>query len=335
MPPYQTPSAGLIYIIGSGRSGSTLVADALGATDCARHIGESRGIFDFRDEEGVLRCGCGAEFAECPFWGPVLRRAWSDDPSTVLMNRSLEGRAPKSWQIALFNLGKTLGLSLRHPAGQSVRESSALLASAIGAINYAHPDVRVIVESSKSGPIGWLLREHLNLPLLLVHVVRDPRAVVFSWTRRPIPLFDTSSRRLVLGKRTVLDAILYWIRSNAGSLLASLYGIPYIRVRYEDFARRPLETIRQIAEKARQSGIPCSIGDATAQSLSSRRILLSDRHLIGGNPKVRKERLSLDVSMDTDWAHQMPASAFLVTTVVLLPALLLLGYPLRRPEASR
>lgn len=64
----------VVYIIGAGRSGSTLLGNILGEVDGFFHAGDLVRIWKF----GVRRdtaCGCGATVRSCPLWLDVLDRA--------------------------------------------------------------------------------------------------------------------------------------------------------------------------------------------------------------------------------------------------------------------
>ena len=71
-PPGVSPP--VIYIAGSGRSGSTILERVLGAMPGFVNVGE---LIDLarrsRDDE---RCGCGLAFNSCPFWLGVGKRAF-------------------------------------------------------------------------------------------------------------------------------------------------------------------------------------------------------------------------------------------------------------------
>jgi len=71
----------VVYIAGSGRSGSTLLERMLGAAPGMVNIGELVDAFR-RVVPGDERCGCGDRFSACPFWCKVGERAfggWHDD----------------------------------------------------------------------------------------------------------------------------------------------------------------------------------------------------------------------------------------------------------------
>src|SRR5579875_1752726 len=65
----------VVYIAGSGRSGSTLVERVLGGVPGLTNVGE---LMDLprRVAPGGERCGCGQAFGDCPFWTKVGQQAF-------------------------------------------------------------------------------------------------------------------------------------------------------------------------------------------------------------------------------------------------------------------
>lgn len=69
----QTELPNILYIMGTGRSGSTILEILLGCNPGIQQAGEITHIF----KDGVVRgrnCACGASARECPVWGPVLKQ---------------------------------------------------------------------------------------------------------------------------------------------------------------------------------------------------------------------------------------------------------------------
>ena len=63
----------VVYIVGWGRSGSTLLTAILGELDGAFAAGELRMLWG-RGAIGRRLCGCGRVIPECPIWSQVLER---------------------------------------------------------------------------------------------------------------------------------------------------------------------------------------------------------------------------------------------------------------------
>ena len=143
----------------------------------------------------------------------------------------------------------------------------------------------------------------------LVHLVRDPRAVTFSRSRRD----------RIEAPRPARTAILW----NARNLAAETYwrGQPsYLRIRYEDFATRPRETVARIlAHAGEREPEPPVAPDGT--------VTLGENHIISGN-RSRHRRGETTISLREEWQHGLPESHRAVVTALTLPLLLKYGYPL-------
>src|SRR5690349_9744511 len=71
MAPEPDTQVKVLSIVGSGRSGTTVLASILGEVDGFTSAGELRWLW----ERGVVEgrpCACGAVPAECPVWSPVV-----------------------------------------------------------------------------------------------------------------------------------------------------------------------------------------------------------------------------------------------------------------------
>src|SRR5437879_3990233 len=61
----------VLFVMGHGSSGSTILGNTLGEVDGFFHAGELRTIWS----EGLAelqRCGCGEPIGQCPVWSAVL-----------------------------------------------------------------------------------------------------------------------------------------------------------------------------------------------------------------------------------------------------------------------
>src|ERR1700722_7728096 len=73
----------VVYLAGTGRSGSTVLANILGEVDGVFAAGELRYLWQRGLKEGRL-CGCGLPVRESPVWSRVLAMAGGlDDPERV------------------------------------------------------------------------------------------------------------------------------------------------------------------------------------------------------------------------------------------------------------
>ena len=95
--PGQAPI--VVYIAGSGRSGSTLLERALGEIPGFVNVGELIDLYRRTAADGE-RCGCGEPFAQCPFWSRVGDRAFSGwQEQKLTATRRLQGKVARQRRV--------------------------------------------------------------------------------------------------------------------------------------------------------------------------------------------------------------------------------------------
>lgn len=301
----------VVYIAGSGRSGSTIVDNILGQLEGWVSVGEVRFLWE-RGMQEDRRCGCGEPFSACPFWRAILTRAFPDgvDPARL---RALLERGTRARRI-----GALLGVRRRR---RFVREELHELSDALGALYHAIAEVsgaRVIVDSSKLPTYGAVLGEVPGIELRAVHLIRDPRATAFSWLRKKA-LPDRPGTEMQ--RQSPLHSSALWTLWN--TLAEVLWGWRpgHARVRYEDFARAPRPTIAQIVAAA---GEPPDDGPF----VSDTEVALTPAHGVAGNPsRFTTGRVAL--RPDDAWRTELRASDRWRVNLVTWPLLLRHGYARR------
>lgn len=302
----------VVYIAGSGRSGSTIVDNILGQLDGWVSVGEVRFLW----ERGMLEdrhCGCGEPFSACPFWQPVLARAFPDGVDPARM-RGLLDRGTRARRIPSL-LGRA---RRRRFVTRELQELPASLAALYRAIA-EESGARVLVDSSKLPTYGAVLGEVPDVDLRVVHLVRDPRATAFSWLRKKAlpdrPGNDMQRQGAVRSSAlwTLWNAMaeVLWGRSEAS-----------VRIRYEDFVRSPRAEIARIVEAA---GEPADDGPF----VSDTEVELSPGHGVAGNPS-RFTTGRVELQPDDVWRAQMRRADRWKVNAVTWPLLLRHGYAGRR-----
>ena len=296
----------VVYIAGSGRSGSTLVDSVLGQQPGVRSAGEVRYLW----QRGVLddrACGCGEPFSRCPVWQQVMA-ALPDRTDAPAMVRAEQLRT---------RVRSLPGLLWRRRRGQPLgQELTRILPSVYRAIR-DQAAASVVVDSSKLPPYGLLLDDCDDVSLRVVHVVRDPRATAYSWSRsKELP--DFGDQRL-MQQLPVWKAAVLWMLWNATVDVA--WGQKALRVRYEDFVADPLRQARRIGEFG---------GIAVTQDWyrPGPEVMLAPTHSVAGNPS-RHRTGWVPVRSDDEWVTRMPRRRAWFVTLLTWPLLLRYGYPLR------
>jgi hypothetical protein len=310
----------VVYLAGLGRSGSTLLERMVGELDGAVAVGElvhlwHRGI---RLDEP---CGCGRGFSECPFWSAVGAKAFGGwDVVPVARIEELRVTLDRTRRIPAM---------ARRPVAKSV---AADLTEYTGYYTALYDAIRavsgcsVVVESSKHPSLAFALASRSDLDLRVVQMVRDPRAVAYSWTKatkRPEAELHEQAIQ-VFPTYPPARAARLWLGHNA--VLAGLRrrGVPLLVARHEDVLADPRATVRRIATWA---GLP----DDIALPVSPDGVAhLTTSHTVSGNP-MRFTTGDVPVVADEAWRKGLSRRDAATVTAITLPLLRRFGYPLRPP----
>jgi hypothetical protein len=299
----------VLYVMGHGWSGSTILGNVLGELEGFVHVGELRTIWD----DGMLGeaiCGCGRPVRACDRWTGVTSRALGSalDPAEVAAWHGAASRVRHTLRLLRIDRGMPAGW----PALDAYLPVAARLYSAIGEATGS----RVVVESSKRAGDAALLRLVPGVEAHFVHLVRDPRAVAYSWRKR-----EARGHGPVATARdwTAFNLLDEAIRRKAGPRRS-------IRVRYEDFVARPRPTVEAIVGMTGESVPVLPFEDEHTVTLGS-------NHTVLGNP-VRFQAGPVELRNDERWKDGLRRADRLVVTALTLPLLLRYGYPVpvsRRP----
>ena len=299
----------VLFIGGSGRSGSTLMARLLGDVDGFVSVGELRYVW----ERGFVHnhlCECGQAFRECPFWAEVVDRAFGGfatfDAEAVRRNQRAVDRI--RYVPELLWRGSRTEAFRRHLG--EFEKTLELLYSAILDVSGAN----VVVDSSSDPTYGFVLRSVELLDVLVVHLVRDSRAVAYSWTRskkRP----EISGRTVYMRQRPPIQSAVHWGVHNLLLEMLAARDRNVLRVRYEDLVTDPDDVVRSTCAVL---GNP---GDASSIAVP--------RHSISGNP-MRFESGPLRVQLDDEWIKALATGDRRLVTLATAPLLARYGYIGRR-----
>jgi Sulfotransferase family len=298
----------VLYILGRGRGGSTVLANVMGEIPGFFSAGEVRYLWD----PVVVRhstCGCGEKIDECPVWARILYRLADVDLEKVV-----------SWQHEIVREANTFRLlnprlAARWPALRNYAEVTARLYKTIREVT----GCEVVVDSSKRPSYAAFIRALDGCDPYFVHLVRDPRASAYSWqTRRYASAHGDEVRR-----RNALDSTIRWDLLNLGSeLVKNAVGKDrFLRLRYEDFVKEPVGSVKEIC---RLIGNECLHLPFTGEHTVS----LGTNHTIAGNPS-RFATGELQLRDRGEWKTAQRKMARWVATAVSLPLLRYYGYGIR------
>jgi hypothetical protein len=309
----------VLFIAGTGRSGTTLLGCMLGQLDGFFAAGEVRYLW----RRGLIEnraCGCGVPFCHCDVWRDVVAAVLGTDEGQRLDPERLEAvqrREIRARRIpAMLMAGRGRRAAARSADAAVVQ---AQLSQVYRAVTEAS-GCRVIVDTSKLPTYGRLLDGAPGVELYVVHVVRDPRATAFSWQRwRELP--DGAPNRWMQRQSAMKSAYL-WLLWNCVAELFWRRG-RYLRVRYDDLVMHPQLVTDQVL---RLVGEPTRVLPFEDDG----RLRLEPTHTVAGNPG-RLGGGAVRLVPDSEWQRCMRRRDRWLVAFLTLPAARRYGFALR-PE---
>ena len=304
----------VLYIAGTGRNGSTILENILGQLDGFFSVGEVHFIW----ERGLLqnqRCGCGVPHRECDVWHSIIQQAFgfvSEDQAIKWNNiRQKKTRLRRIFWHISENLA---------PNDLEQDEYVWVLENLYKSIaNFS--GCQVIVDSSKHPMYLALLKLIPTFEIYTVHLVRDPRAVSFSWMK-PKPSKDPNAPKTMASMQRCKSAIVWLSWNTLIEFFGSKMGNRYIRINYEDFIVRPKQTIRKIQDYLDE-------GKGRLPFVTNKVVDIKMTHTISGNPS-RFNSGKIKLREDIRWLINMKIWDKIFVTILTLPILMYYKYPIIR-----
>jgi len=269
----------VIYIMGCGRSGTTILDIILGNHSGFLSLGELNNAMDAWNKKRI--CSCGVPIRQCRIWKNVGNIFFSND-SGGEHYRIANYQNDIERQISIIN--HILGLydpSMIHEYHSYIYNIFRLLKESSSA--------KAVIDSSKSVGRALALLKNAKIDVQIIHLVRDPRGVYFSFQKK----------NLITPTKNIWSLVVYW---NGVNFLASLARLRFgdkkvLRVRYEDLISNTDKTIDKI-------------GDFIKEDLSDVKIKLRDEvsmergHIASGN-RIREQKIPLKLQPDFEWMKRL------------------------------
>jgi hypothetical protein len=311
----------LLYILGTARSGSTILASVLEKLPGAFSAGELRFLWD-RVGEGRA-CGCGERVDRCPVWASILEDLRQQEmPDVAELSR---------WQRRELRLLRTPALLARRDPPQlgsqhPIDRYLMAMETVVGDLR-AIMEASIVIDSSKRPSDGAAMRLLPGIDTYFVHIVRDPRAVAYSrLSLKPNP--DRKEAGHTMPLSSAVNSAGHWASTNiAADAVRIRHGRSRsLLLRYEDFVRHPKHHVERIA---RMMDMPFDPGIFAADD----RVELDRNHTVSGNPS-RFLTGAVRLQPDERWRRELAAVPRVEVTALTWPLMLRYGYRLSRHEAS-
>lgn len=278
----------IIYLLGAGRSGTTMLSTVLNNRPKIHTVGEMHQFLDYVYED--KDCSCGKNISECEFWSPLL----AEMDLELLKNKAnveLSNKLEKHYNIPLYLLGK--------PLNGTYQEMTDVIFQTI----HKKESKPWLLDSSKYISRYLLLRKNKKVNLKGIYLVRDVRGVVYSFGKN------------VQTHKNPLSAIIYYTLINFWAQWVSLFDKRIIKIKYEDFVNEPDKAIQKIEQHLFGSATKTSYLKDTTFEIP---------HIIAGN-RLRSDK-QLVIKKDLKWKEEISRPKQILYYLLTLPLMLINKY---------
>lgn len=279
----------VLFILGWGRSGSTLLDTTMGSVWPAAF---SCGELMYLPDRGLVEqrlCGCGTPVPRCGVWTDILERsgvaAAPDWPQrmTALRRRLCSYPAVIRGAAGLDPVDHEATAA---PYGRAYAPVYRAIAESTGA--------RVLIDSSKHPMHALACATSDDIVPVFLHLVRHPNAVAHSLRRRK-GMQDGSGTEQV--RRGPVRSAITWQLFNRATRNLFAGDPRYILTRYEDFVRCPDHELNRAGRSCDPTGR--WLADRPAGSTLERTV----SHTVSGNPG-RFQTGPLTLREDRGWQSE-------------------------------
>lgn len=284
----------VVYILGAGRSGTTILATILGNAKNIITLGEMHQLLD-----GILenrKCSCNENLDKCPFWKPVVEelcRRYDHNELTEL-NRLCK-RVEKHHNIPLsFVRRNKKYVSFQEELFKIVKE--------------VHPS-HFYLDSSKYIARALQIQNLKDTAIKYIYVVRDIRGVISSFKKK------------VQTPKNPISTVLYYMLINLfGQLFYIFKRNVTLKVRYEDFINNPGYILGNI-----ETFIDEDLNDLKTKLINKEDFLMP--HIVGGN-RIKSDK-SVRLRSDFIWKSKLTKVEKVLYYILAFPIMALNKYKLK------
>ena len=301
----------VLYIAGSGRSGSTILQNILKQIDGFYSINEVHSVWK-RDFMKNQQCGCRQLFNDCEWWRSVRRQS-----PELFSHLDAEQMYRLTESFRIKDLPTTLVPGMRSRQLARLQGYLKALEKFYEAI-HSSTNSRVIVDDSKNPAYGYLVAQVPSVDMYILHFVRDARSVAYSWAKKK-PFVPGPNPEYMKIKGPVLSALQWDARNISTEVWLRRASKQYLQMHYEDFVTNPRQTVERIL---------AFVGESTAELpfLTDHRVeICKPNHSIFGNI-VRFQTGVVDIKLDEEWKQKMSRINKTAATLFTLPLMSKYGY---------
>lgn len=276
----------ILYLLGSGRSGTTLLSTILNSTPKVVSYGELHQFYTYIKDNN--KCSCEKEVDKCIVWRKVIDNL-NLSKSQIQSYEKTQKHEEAHKFIPLLLLGK--------------KGSEEYFLSQEKLFNSINIDQdKWILDSSKYVGRFVLLKQLDYKTIKGIYVVRDIRGVINSFKKQ------------VQTPKKPLDAIFYYLLTNTFAQIVCWMNKDVIKLRYEDLVDNPIQIVQHIYSSLLKTNYNNLVLSET----------FTMPHIIGGNRL--KSKKSIKIKKDDEWSQKISRSNQILYYILCLPFMLLNKY---------
>lgn len=284
----------IVYIAGTGRSGSTLLDRILSTSEVVLGCGELSQFFDIYLQEQSRSCACGAKLRECPVWGKIFEKLEKE--------YSLKSHAEDLLSVFYDMERKKGALPTVFLNRNDINSYGTYACAILQSFKDVQPDCTHIVDSSTSSRMAFFrplaLRRFVGRKdIKMIHLTRDPRGIIYGFLRRPAN--RKTGEWLNVGPCGVYT-LFKWSVVNVFAFMQGLL-LPrsqYFYITYEELIDDPELAFSRIVSFL---GIPPISYRKNNNDIE----LIGTSHQLTGNAGVLRQN-PLVVKGDWEWQEKLP-----------------------------
>lgn len=266
----------IVYILGTGHSGTTLLDLLLNAHSNVTGLGEVEKI-GARIARGP-HCGCGASFAKCPFWGDIFNNKELSQFLDAQIQHITQGNpsfffSKENFSFIKKNFKSQLDLT---------PEKYVTFMEQIYDYAFHKSDSTLLVDSTKNPHLVEAMHRYSDkYDIKVIHLVRDVRGVTWSYMKKYGSCYEPIRR---------------WLGSQCKiTFLCFKLGLKKHTCTYENLSRSPESAMQDTMHFI---GLPFEVGQLNYWN--------TETHYPGGNFKMLQEKKQ--ITIDEQWRNEMPKS---------------------------
>ncbi len=282
----------IIYLMGAGRSGTTILASLLNANNNIVTVGEMHQFLEHIIHN--KKCSCGSLLNTCKVWSPITKDYFNQNKEELIkLQKYLEKiESHKRIPISFFKSDK-----------KYIKFQEEIFSK----IHKKHQS-RYYLDSAKYISRALQLKKSNKLKIKIIYVVRDVRGVINSFSKQ------------VQTNKNPLATIIYYIIINFfGQLSAWIYKKDVLKIKYEDLIENSSQTIAKISDFLEED-----LSDII--DVVEKEKFIEVPHIIGGNRLKSEKRIKL--RKDLAWKKNLTRAKQIIYYFLSLPFMLLNKYKL-------